>query len=247
MSLSPTEIRPWYIYKLTNPSGNIYIGKTYNLKGRMSNYKYIAGRVTSQRILANSLRKYGFENHKLDIIEQFNSNQDDANSKEMFWIRSHMSNINKWRDGVGMNLTNGGEGAIGNIWTDESRAKLSKANVGKIISESQRQKSSAYNKANPPQYWKGRKMSDESRLKMSIAKKGKPSYRRVFPMSIEQKAKISFTKSKPVLKFDLQNNFIKEYPNSLAAAKEHSVARGTIFNNIEGKGSVKLKFKFKYK
>lgn len=53
------------IYKITNPSGKIYIGQSWNLPNRKAQYKGGYCRETSP--IYNSLRKYGWENHVFEI------------------------------------------------------------------------------------------------------------------------------------------------------------------------------------
>lgn len=173
MAASPNEIRQWWIYKITNPQGRYYIGKTANLSVRMSQYKTSSGGGCNQQpILYNSLLKYGFENHTVEVLDSFNSDLDYVDGKEMFWIRSFMSNLNKYREGNGMNLTDGGEGSIGAIWSDESKARGSAAQKGKIISEETKRKLSEYGKLNPSRGMLGKKHTQSAKDAMSKKKKG---------------------------------------------------------------------------
>lgn len=54
------------IYKITNPSGNVYIGQTCYYNQRMSRYKKL--RCKDQPKLYNSFLKHGFENHIFEIL-----------------------------------------------------------------------------------------------------------------------------------------------------------------------------------
>ena|SRR5690606_33314110 len=56
-----------YIYKITNPKGRIYIGQTIRLEARISAYKNCY--CIKQIRLYNSIKKYGWENHKFDVIK----------------------------------------------------------------------------------------------------------------------------------------------------------------------------------
>jgi len=56
------------IYKITNPKGNVYIGKSKNILSRY--YKYFHLKCHKQQKIYNSLKKYGPENHVFDIIEE---------------------------------------------------------------------------------------------------------------------------------------------------------------------------------
>lgn len=164
------KIRDWVIYLITSPSGRKYIGKTCNYKQRVRQYRNSA---KSQKLLCRSFEKYGFDSHVFDIIETFNGNLSMANSKEMFWIRTYMSNINKFKDYRGMNLTDGGEGQIGRTHSQETRDKLKKAHVLRT------------------KYAKGWKHTDEMKKQMSTVKKGKPIIGKRRGWTMEQKKEMS--------------------------------------------------------
>jgi len=55
------------IYKITSPSGRIYIGQTVDFKTRFSKYRLL--HCKGQKRLFNSLMKYGFIAHIFEIIE----------------------------------------------------------------------------------------------------------------------------------------------------------------------------------
>lgn len=56
------------IYKITSPTGRIYIGEAKNLKNRCS-YYLNPQRIKRQRAIYNSLIKYLPENHSIEIVE----------------------------------------------------------------------------------------------------------------------------------------------------------------------------------
>ena len=53
------------IYKITNPKGNIYIGQSWNIETRKSSYKNCR---PGQPYIFNSIKKYGWENHKFEFV-----------------------------------------------------------------------------------------------------------------------------------------------------------------------------------
>lgn len=55
------------IYKITNPNNAIYIGQSIDLNRRIRNYKKVS---KDQTYLFNSINKYGYENHKFEIIHE---------------------------------------------------------------------------------------------------------------------------------------------------------------------------------
>lgn len=58
------------IYKITNPKGKIYIGQSIDIERRFKEYKGVYCK--NQRKLYYSLKKYGWENHKFEVIEECN-------------------------------------------------------------------------------------------------------------------------------------------------------------------------------
>lgn len=105
------------IYKITNPKGKIYIGQTKNYKKRINLYRIL--HCKSQIKLYNSLKKYGFDNHKFEIIEEVDIKI--ADEREQYWISYFQS---YWKDkNKGLNLNKGGNRPKHTI---ETKRKLSK-------------------------------------------------------------------------------------------------------------------------
>lgn len=69
------------IYKITSPSGKIYIGQSSNIENRK--YYYEKLHCTKQIKLYNSIKKYGWDNHTFDIIEECSLKQ--LNEREIYW------------------------------------------------------------------------------------------------------------------------------------------------------------------
>ena len=55
------------IYKILSPSGKIYIGQTWDIKRRFKEYK---NPQKTQTKIYNSISKYGYENHKFEIVHE---------------------------------------------------------------------------------------------------------------------------------------------------------------------------------
>jgi group I intron endonuclease len=70
------------IYKITNPNDKIYIGQSINIENRIKKYKSL--QCKGQRILYNSIKKYGWGNHVFEIIELV---EDDSKllERETYW------------------------------------------------------------------------------------------------------------------------------------------------------------------
>jgi len=62
------------VYKITSPSNKTYIGQSININNRWEKY-YKKFHCKNQIKLYNSLIKYGYNNHKFEILEECNENQ----------------------------------------------------------------------------------------------------------------------------------------------------------------------------
>jgi len=114
---------------MTSPTDRVYIGVTSNITKRKSSYRRLLDD-SDQPLIARSILKYGFDNHNFEVIDTFNGNLSEAYSKEIFWIRTNMSNNCKYPEMNGLNLTDGGKGASGHKLSKEKRKKLSEARKG---------------------------------------------------------------------------------------------------------------------
>ena len=69
------------VYKITSPSGKVYVGSTINYRERLSSYKRLDCK--QQARLYNSFIKYGFENHLIDMLE--NCVKDNVREREAYY------------------------------------------------------------------------------------------------------------------------------------------------------------------
>lgn len=119
------------IYKVTSPSGKIYIGQSENIyrRWRLYNSKYVLScksyKGSYPQHLLNSLRKYGSEPHQFEIIEVCEYGK--LNEREMYWIEV----FDTYKTPHGMNCTKGGDGVRGYEWSLEARLKQSLVHKGK--------------------------------------------------------------------------------------------------------------------
>lgn len=197
------------IYKITSPSGRVYIGQTKNFHNRM--YVYKINSCKSQTKLYNSFKKYGFDNHTVDVLE-ICENLKSANISESFFINQFNCLKN------GLNIAVGGNRSpnYGKKLSDDHAMKISLSQKGRKLSEEHKAKIS-FSKKGKPSGKKGYKCSEEVKKRMSTAKKlsptrfwlgklrpeigekiskankGKPSKRIGYVISKETKLKISNT------------------------------------------------------
>ena len=66
------------IYKITSPKNRVYIGQSIDIENRF--YLYSINSCHKQIRLYNSLLKYGFKNHKFEVLEECNI--EELNNKE---------------------------------------------------------------------------------------------------------------------------------------------------------------------
>ena len=104
------------IYKIINPSGNIYIGQTSDIETRLKTYKY--KRCLSQPAIYNSIIKYGWENHTFIILKEGFYSIELLNRLEIYYIKFY----NSFNDGL--NCTEGGEGIRGYKHSNSTILKL---------------------------------------------------------------------------------------------------------------------------
>jgi len=97
-----------YIYKLTSPSGKVYIGRTDNFDRRMIEHKAGSKKIL-HRSLYKAIRKYGWESFQKEIIAEC-VGEDNAQIVEEGLIKKYNS-VKK-----GYNDTYGGNGR--NMWKE---------------------------------------------------------------------------------------------------------------------------------
>lgn len=161
------------IYKITSPSGKIYIGQSVSIKDRWQSHKERYLRYTSK--LSSSFKKHGVENHLFEIIELCDISL--LNEREDYWI----TKLNTFNSENGLNCRTGGDKYI---MSEETKAKLRVFNTGKKHSEETKIKCSIASKK--------RVITDETRKKLSISAKGrKMSEENKLKMSLSNKAGIT--------------------------------------------------------
>jgi group I intron endonuclease len=153
------------IYKITNPSNKVYIGQSTNIEKRFKTYKL--NNCKSQRALYNSFLKYGFDNHKFEIICECDIKE--LNDKE----RHYQDLYNVLTNGLNCRLTTS-KNKSGNL-SLSTKLKIKESNIGKNLgkkhtdeSKIKISKSSKGNKHNL-----GKKLTDEHKIKISLSIKGR--------------------------------------------------------------------------
>ena len=231
------------IYKITSPSGKIYIGQTTNYSKRHNAYKN--HKCKGQPKLFASIEKYGFINHTIEIIKE--CQVEDLNYYERYYQEYYESVLN------GLNLRYTATTDKSGFMSEESKKRMSDSGKGKIITEEWRK--------NLGLVWLGRNHTEETKKKMSDAAKGKkksPEHiakiqatlktMQMPKRSEETKALQSLNsgKSKKVNQYDLQGNFINQFRSCSQAGRELGISNMGISCCALGKTKTAGGFIWKY-
>lgn len=134
------------------------------------------------------------------------------------------------KTGCLVNLTDGGDGVVNYVWTEEHRKKISEAGRGRKHTEEFKQMISRIHK--------GKVLSEESRKKISIARKGKP---------LSEKQKLSFENRGNSLSRKIVYIETGEVYDSLTlAGKPHGLTATDISKVCKGKKKSRKGFSWKY-
>ena len=176
------------IYMITNPQGKIYIGLSTNIEKRWESYRHFTG-ISQNSSIKKSLKKYGFQNHKFEVLEEVVGDGKKLRERERYWINIKNS-LNE-----GLNDNRGGCGTLSH--TEESKRLIGEAN----------------SKPKPKDFGKNRKK---------------------FQHKEEYKEKLRKSPRCPVEMYDLDGNFIQEFPNQQMAADFIGVKKQSIWNVLNG-------------
>ncbi len=211
------------IYKITSPSGKVYIGQSTNIHKRWLKYKQT--NCHKQYKIYRSLIKYGPENHVFEIIEE--CSVDNLKECEIYW-KQYYINMLGWEktlfhflydtNGVNRSRPVNQYDLKGNFiqeWPSVMEAK--KIHKGDISSCCKGRQKKANNYV-----WK---YKDEGEFILtSLSRKGKN-----------------------IIQFDKQMNIIKEWESIKEAATELGIQRGDISMVVKGRNKTAGGFIWKYK
>ena len=175
------------IYKITSPSGKVYIGQAVDIDKRWGVHRRESTWYSHK--LYSSFKKYGVDKHIFEVVEQ--CLRKDLNSKE----RYYQDKFNVLEEGLNHLLQDADEAPrvfseeakrrMSKAWerrgpaSEETKRKMSKAKKGKKRSEETKRKiseakknTSEETKRKISETLKGRKLSEETKRKMSEARKG---------------------------------------------------------------------------
>jgi group I intron endonuclease len=220
------------IYKITSPSGKVYIGQTHDWCKREKGYRRL--KCLGQPHLYNSFLKYGYEQHISEIVEELNSNinQNILDEREVFWW--------KYYKDLGFEMLNLKYPGRAGKHSEESRLKMSNSNQykNKKIPEELRQKLIQGNI--------GRGKSKEEIEKIQKGRIG-------FVLSVEAREKIRQTlrklpkNNRAVLMLDYYGNPVREFKNVLQIKEQLNWDTKQIREVLHNKAKTAKGYKWKYK
>lgn len=233
------------IYKITSPKNKIYIGQSVNIEQRFKSYTRLCVRTSQQILLYRSLKKYGVDKHKFEILEE--CLESDLNEKERYY-QDLYSAVGK--NGLNCRLTTASDrsGKLseetknklkGKPCSAETRLKISRALKGKFEgnknpfygkthTKETLQKIKNINKGN--KYCVGRIISEETKIKIAEKSKGNKNCVGRF-MSNDTRNKIA----KSLLKKVINTETLEIYESYKHVAKEFNLSHNTLNKRLLGR------------
>lgn len=162
------------IYKITSPSGKIYVGQSKDIDKRIKYYSIASCK--GQRKLYASIIKYGWDAHILEVLQVCDESL--LNELEEYYIKT----LDSFDTPNGMNLSSGG---LVKKQSEESRLRLSASLKGRVLTEEWKRKIGEKSKGRMI----GFKHSEETKKKLREVprKKGIPHPKKGTGYSKEEK------------------------------------------------------------
>jgi group I intron endonuclease len=211
------------IYKIINPKNKVYIGKSNDIERRKTQYCRVNSSSLGYKIKF-SIKKYGWENHIFEIIEECTLEQLDE--REIYWIKTYDSvknGLNIGKGGEGGNMTSYTKNKISNTWKSKSKNELDIIN--------QKRSQGNLGKKKPKSGYRNWKEIDLKRLKNNNP---------FLKTDWSEKCK------KPVLMMDKNNNILKRFNSVTEAANFIKVSQATLSGCLTGKSKTSGGYKWKF-
>ena len=222
---------------------NLINGKKYIGKDEKNKKSYLGSGIT----LKKAIKKYGKENFIKEILE-YCLNSEHLQEREEYWLKYYDVENNP----LYYNRTNMHRGPKkGSKHIHHKKGKEHK-NTGKVRNKEQRHRMSQI-KIGKPSGKLGYKCTDEQRINLSKPKSSEHIQKlKQRVISDQQRYKMSQSSlgknkrpKKPVLQYDLQGNFIREWPSIKEAVKQTNIV--SIGDCARGKQKTAGNFIWKFK
>lgn len=184
------------IYCITSPTNKKYVGQSWNIRDRV--WRYSRLHCKEQTVLYNSLAKYGFEAHTIEVVYSGDTaiTQSQLDQYENFFWREYKT---KGFTMLNVREPNGSHGRL----SEETKMKLREARKNRVLTEETKRKIS--------EAMKGKKFTEAHKLAISLAKKGKPlseERKQAIRMGMTEEVRKQISDSK---KGQMPYNFGKKY------------------------------------
>ncbi len=234
----------YYLYKITSPSNKVYIGQTKNVRKRYLEYKRLD--CVNQRIIFNSIKKYGWDNHKFEVLQEIEGNQEYIDSIEINHILLYKTLK------LSMNITQGGQGTKGTCLPKGKNHYKSKIIYkysldGIFIKKYDCMSSAcAENNVNIAALTKAlRKNTYYSKGFLWISEE--MFIKGIIPRRKDISEKKKMNPPKPVIQYSMDMEVLNEYSSLTEAASKNNLSWGHVGQCCRGNISHAGKFKWKYK
>lgn len=104
----------YYLYRLTSPTGKVYVGQSRRLTVRFNAYRLL--QCKSQPLLYESLKQHGWDSHVKDILKEGLMTQQEIDTHEVAAIASCKAR------GISLNIAVGGTGWNGHQGSGHSKS-----------------------------------------------------------------------------------------------------------------------------
>ena len=206
------------IYKITSPSGKVYIGQSCQVQERIKWYKRCA---SDQPAIYNSIKKYGYDNHIFEILFN-NLTKDEVNQKEIELIK-----VYKDLD-ISLNIADGGNLGI------QKGIKVYQFTLdGNFIKEYDNIHIAAREIQVDPGSIRNNLYGRSSRVKNFVFSK--------FPESIKHEPRV-----KKVYEYDLEGNFVKEWGSIKEVANFYNASENAMYRKTHRNFQKRKETKFKF-
>ena len=215
------------IYKITSPTGRIYIGQSVDINHRFGSYIKMYVKNEGQVKLHRSFLKHGVENHTFEIIEECKT--EDLNCRGRYW-QDFYDVLN---NGLNCILTK----------TEDKSGKVSKETLSKMSLASTGNKN-----------WLGKTHSQETKDKIGNANRGRKYSEEINKLK-GRKGSIPPLKGKfskdnplsiPVVQLDLEGFLVAKWDSLMDIKRELCFNICNINSCLKGKLKTSSGFKWQY-
>jgi group I intron endonuclease len=228
------------IYKIINPNGKIYIGQSINIPSRKN--KYTLNHTKGQPRISRSIKKYGWENHIFEIIEECSIEQLDE--KETYWKQYYLDHFKgDWEMVLFCNLHDTGGGPKSDIWKKSKSRQIIQYDLdGNFIKEW----------ASAKHFAEKNGLINGTLITFCLKNKTKTAYKSLwkyktpnYPQKISP-VTLEYEKIK-VTQYDLKGNIVAEWDSILEASNTLNIKQQSIVNNLKNRSKSSGGFIWKYK